>query len=105
MKSDTQRAISLTRREAFRIGLGILLSTVVAVGIRAAEATGQECMAIDRQAVVTRHNIRVTSSSELQVGNGEFAITTDLSGLISFSNHPLLAHWGCIPIRFLPDKR
>jgi len=49
---------------------------------------------IDRQAVVTRHNIRVTSSSELQVGNGEFAITTDPSGLISFSKHPILAHWG-----------
>jgi hypothetical protein len=49
---------------------------------------------IDRQALVTRHNIRVTSSSELQVGNGEFAITTDLSGLISFSNSAILAHWG-----------
>ncbi|TVS20765.1 MAG: hypothetical protein EA424_02315, partial [Planctomycetaceae bacterium] len=45
-------------------------------------------------AVVTRHNITVTSSSGLQVGNGEFAITTDISGLISFSNHSILSHWG-----------
>ena len=59
-----------------------------------ADADGQERMAIDRQAVVTRHNIRVTSSSDLQVGNGEFAITTDISGLVSFSNHAILAHWG-----------
>jgi len=95
VKSDKQRAMCLTRREAFHLGLGSLLSTAVAAtGTRAADADGQERMAIDRQAVVTRHNIRVTSSSDLQVGNGEFAITTDISGLISFSNNPILAHWG-----------
>jgi hypothetical protein len=97
MKSRKQRAISLTRREAFHLGLGSLVSTAVAAtgtGTAEAGAVGQERMAIDRQAVVTRHNIRVTSSSDLQVGNGEFAITTDLSGLVSFSNHPIMAHWG-----------
>lgn len=50
-----------------------------------ADAAGQERMAIDRQAVVSRHDITVNSSSDLQLGNDEFAITTDLSGLVSFS--------------------
>ena len=101
MKGDKQGAIRLNRREAVNIGLGTLISSAVAAtgtraadGTQAADATGQERRAIDRQAVVTRHNIRVTSSSELQVGNGEFAITTDISGLISFSNNATLAHWG-----------
>jgi hypothetical protein len=68
-----------------------LLAAAVSMA-HGAGAVGQERMAIDRQAVVTRHNIRVNSSSDLQVGNGEFAITTDISGLISFSNNPILAH-------------
>ena len=43
MKSDKQRAISLTRREALRLGAGTLLSTAVAARTQAAEvdATGQ----------------------------------------------------------------
>jgi hypothetical protein len=97
MKDDQSGLISLTRRQAFHLGLGSLVSTAVAAtgtGTVEAGAVGQERMAIDRQAVVTRHNIRVNSSSDLQVGNGEFAMTTDLSGLVSFSNHPILAHWG-----------
>ncbi|MBN2272556.1 MAG: hypothetical protein JXN61_18225, partial [Sedimentisphaerales bacterium] len=48
MKGDKQAAISLTRREALRIGLGTLLGTAVATGTRAAEgvATGQERLAL-----------------------------------------------------------
>jgi hypothetical protein len=40
--------------------------------------------AIDRQALVSRHNVRLTSADPLEpltVGNGEFAFTADVTGL------------------------
>ena len=43
--------------------------------------------AIDRKALVTRHNITVTkpdTMSSLSVGNGEFAFTVDVTGLQSY---------------------
>ncbi|WP_205744998.1 hypothetical protein [Echinicola pacifica] len=42
---------------------------------------------IDREAVVSRHNVRLQSAdtlASLSVGNGEFAYTVDISGLQSF---------------------
>ena len=42
---------------------------------------------IDRKALVTRHNVLVEgfdSLASLSVGNGEFAFTTDLTGLQTF---------------------
>lgn len=60
--------------------------------------------AIDRQALVERHipiNIAADSLSPLSVGNGEFAVTVDVTGLQSFpafyeAGIPLgtLAQWG-----------
>ena len=43
---------------------------------------------IDRRALVRRHNVVLTSldvHSPLQVGNGEFAVTVDITGLQTFS--------------------
>lgn len=45
---------------------------------------------IDRHALVTRHNVNLTSPdtlSSLTVGNGEFAFTVDVSGLQSFPQY------------------
>ena len=44
--------------------------------------------AIDRHALVTRHNVVLTKldvENPLQVGNGEFAFTADISGLQTFA--------------------
>lgn len=44
-------------------------------------------MTIDRKALVTRHNVRLThanAESPLSVGNGEFAFTADITGLQTF---------------------
>ena len=59
---------------------------------------------IDRQALVTRHNVVLTSAdvhSPLSVGNGEFAFTADVTGLQTFEGDyhndiPLstMAQWG-----------
>lgn len=45
---------------------------------------------IDRKALVSRHNVRVTSVdtlASLSVGNGQFAFTVDATGLQSFPEH------------------
>ncbi|WP_417363854.1 hypothetical protein [Galbibacter sp.] len=45
---------------------------------------------IDRKALVSRHNVKITSVdtlASLSVGNGQFAFTVDASGLQSFPEH------------------
>ena len=45
---------------------------------------------IDRQALVTRHNVVLTEAdplATLQVGNGEFAFAVDITGLQTFPDH------------------
>ncbi|WMI66278.1 hypothetical protein RBH94_03735 [Aestuariibaculum sp. YM273] len=45
---------------------------------------------IDRKAVVTRHNVKITevdTLGSLNVGNGEFAFTVDVTGLQSFPEY------------------
>ena len=91
MSNRPNRRQFLRQTAAFGLAAGLLPSGQLP---SLAAASAEQFQGIDRQAVVSRHNIRVTSSSDLQVGNGEFAITTDISGLMSFSNHPILAHWG-----------
>ena len=52
---------------------------------------------IDRQALVTRHNVRRTkfnAGSPLQVGNGNFAFGADITGLQTFVPFNTLSHWG-----------
>ena len=51
---------------------------------------------IDRKAVVDRHKIVTTVDiprSPAQVGNGEFAFGTDITGLQTFSAHYTMSHW------------
>jgi len=67
--------------------------------------------AIDRQAVVTRHNVvlsQVDSRSALQVGNGDFAFSTDVTGLQTFSGFTL-SNWGWheepLPAGLKPEDR
>eukprot|EP01047_Picozoa_sp_COSAG01_P010412 COSAG01_NODE_439_length_17034_cov_5.326484_13_plen_127_part_00 len=60
--------------------------------------------AIDRRQVVTRHNVHlaaIDSGSPLTVGNGEFAMTADVTGLqtlnttyTSFPPLQTMSHWG-----------
>ena len=66
-------------------------------------ATSVRAQSIDRHALVTRHNVVVTRPDPdcpLQVGNGEFAFTADVTGLQTFPEFyrqiPLVteAHWG-----------
>ena len=51
---------------------------------------------IDRHALVTRHNVVLTSADqrlELQVGNGEFAFGVDITGLQTFYGNTM-SQWG-----------
>lgn len=53
--------------------------------------------AIDRHALVTRHNVVIeefSSRRPLQVGNGEFAFNFDVTGLQSFTPFNTLSQWG-----------
>src|SRR5262245_34907290 len=66
-----------------RGGLAALLIVVVA----GANVMAQSTQPIDRHAVVSRHNVTMTSFdplSPLSVGNGEFAFTVDPTGLQTF---------------------
>ena len=59
-------------------------------------ATGPSSSAIDRRALVNRHNITLTapvSRSVLQVGNGEFAFGVDLTGLQTTMGNTM-SQWG-----------
>jgi hypothetical protein len=52
---------------------------------------------IDRQALVTRHNVVITALDEkapLQVGNGQFAFGADVTGLQTFVPFSTMSHWG-----------
>src|ERR1019366_407702 len=74
-------------------------SLVLLLGIK-----GALCQPIDRHALVTRHNVVLTTAdvhSPLSVGNGEFAFTADVTGLQTFEldfnrGIPLstMAQWG-----------
>lgn len=53
--------------------------------------------AIDRHALVTRHNVLLTSfdgERPLQVGNGEFAFGMDITGLQTFAPFNTMSQWG-----------
>ena len=53
--------------------------------------------AIDRHALVTRHDVLLTQydgERPLQVGNGEFAFGMDITGLQTFAPFNTMSHWG-----------
>lgn len=73
---------------ALSVGLG-LVALMAVWQASAAPATGSphRSDAIDRHALVTRHNVVLTNAdpfSTLQVGNGEFAFAVDVTGLQTF---------------------
>jgi hypothetical protein len=82
---------------------GLLLASLCMVSVEAAPGTS-----IDRQAVVTRHNITITGFdatrprgewTPLQIGNGHFAFGFDVTGLQTFMlvgnmSHATLSDWG-----------
>lgn len=49
---------------------------------------------IDRQALVTRHNLHLTTPGQVQVGNGEFAFSADLTGLQTIEECCTMSQWG-----------
>jgi hypothetical protein len=71
--------------------ISLLIAVCFVVDIATAEDTSP---AIDRHALVTRHNLTFTKSEPVQVGNGEFAFTADITGLQSFENYCTMSHWG-----------
>jgi hypothetical protein len=85
------------RNGTFFAALGLCVLATTAHGDTGAPA-------IDRHALVTRHNVVLTkfdTENPLQVGNGEFALTVDVTGLQTFAEAyektiPLgtLAQWG-----------
>ena len=97
---------SSTIRSARGVSLGAFLwvSTLALGGAAPPPAATVAERRIDRQALVTRHNVRRTQAdplTPLTVGNGELAFTTDLTGLQTFPEFhaaamPLgtLAQWG-----------
>jgi hypothetical protein len=84
------------------------IKTTGAAGLTLAAAPafsiGAPSSGIDRRALVQRHNpdiAKLDPFSALSVGNGEFAFTTDVTGLQTFSaecekDFPLctMSHWG-----------
>ena len=63
---------------------------------------------IDRQALVTRHNIVLTNAdarTPLQVGNGQFAFSADITGLQTFLPAHTMSHWGWHSFPLPPGKR
>jgi protein-glucosylgalactosylhydroxylysine glucosidase len=91
------------RKSFLRAGGPPALAALLAVWIPAG-GRQQPPPAIDRHALVTRHNVEVTRfdpESPLTVGNGEFAFTVDVTGLQTFPEAyeqtiPLgtLSQWG-----------
>ena len=81
---------------------GLLLGGCVCAAVRADVAP------IDRQAVVTRHNIRWSDAQGvLPLGNGEFCFGADGTGLQTFAGNSM-SHWGWhsfpLPPGWTPDK-
>jgi hypothetical protein len=85
----------------------LLLAPLVALhAIAAPTPTGQS--AIDRHALVTRHNITWNAvAGRLPLGNGEFCFGADGTGLQTFAGNSM-SHWGWhsfpLPAGWTPDR-
>ena len=75
---------------------GGLLFLITSAGVSADAPTPAAATPIDRHAVVSRHHVELTSlnrRSPLQVGNGNFAFNTDITGLQTFYGETF-STWG-----------
>lgn len=70
--------------------LALLLSVFVADGVLTISVDAS----LDRHALVTRHNVELTRSEPVQVGNGEFAFSADVTGLQTFESYCTMSQWG-----------
>jgi hypothetical protein len=72
---------------SLRLGLGF---AGLAMSALSAAGAGEPARPIDRQALVTRHNPKITTAeawAPLSVGNGRFCFTGDVTGLQTFTEH------------------
>ncbi len=79
----TRNILGIVRWASFTVFAGHLLLTV---GLTSASQDPND-RRIDRQALVTRHNVKLNEPdplTPLTVGNGEFAFTADITGLQTF---------------------
>jgi len=92
-----------TMKAPFPLLTALLLAPLAA--LHAAESR------IDRQALVTRHSVeleQIAPKSGLQIGNGDFAFTADVTGLQTFYGYTL-SNWGwheeSLPPGMKPEDR
>ncbi len=57
-------------------------------------AADADAAPIARQVLVSRHNLDLTTPGRVQVGNGEFAFTADLTGLQTVEECCTMSQWG-----------
>lgn len=84
------RGINIRARLAFPLLVGLITAAIPA-------GYTQIPQKIDRRALVTRHNVTLTNADPrtlLQVGNGEFAFSMDVTGLQTFHQATTMSHWG-----------
>lgn len=103
-------------RQPLRRGVGftltaLLLAAPASLSAATDAAPTVPAPRIDRQAVVTRHNVElheVDARASLQVGNGDFAVGTDVTGLQTFCGYTL-SNWGWheepLPAGLKPEDR
>ncbi len=75
----------------------LLCFTAIAISSHCNARAAGSANKLDRKALVTRHNVvRIINStkSPIQVGNGEFAIGADITGLQTFVPFNTMSHWG-----------
>lgn len=76
---------------------GMMGGALIAAMITLIPAAGGGAAPIDRHALVTRHNVvrtKLDADSPLQVGNGEFAFSADITGLQAFVPFNTMSDWG-----------
>ena len=98
----------MNRLEFVRLLLLMFLLVWRAAG---APASFPPARPIDRQGVVSRHNVKLTQVNPrmvLQVGNGDFAFSADVTGLQTFGGYTL-SNWGWheepLPVGLTPADR
>jgi hypothetical protein len=74
--------------------VALLVVLLGSVAVFSAVFSVEAAEPIDRHALVSRHNLELTKSEPVQVGNGEFAFTADITGLQSFEQDCTMSHWG-----------
>ena len=98
-----------------KISALVLSALLLAGTLVSCQKSSQTTASIDREALVGRHAVKVSvvdSLSSLSVGNGNFAMTVDATGLQSFPERyalgvPLgtMSQWGWLRILSIRQRR